>query len=126
MSALERRSPDGKVAIRLRYEGEVRFGPLYFSCVPVHFPANLKDLSIGQDIDWKPDSSSCVMLVFHSLESNRPPDTELIRVDVKSGAISSIERNTQGMIHMGGFDRFGEYSYEVVFPTQPISKNISW
>ena len=126
MSTLESKSPAGTVAIKLIYEGEIRFGPPYFSCIPVNFSADFSELTVGQHIDWKADSSSCVMLVFHSLRSDQKPDTELMRVEVNSGIITSIERNPQGMIHMRGFDQDDNYTYEVVLPTRRITKTVSW
>lgn len=126
MGTLEKRSPDGKVAIELRYEGEVRFGPMYFSCAPVGFSADFSELLISENVEWKPDASSCVMLIFHSLRSDEAPDNELIRVDIESGEIHSIERNTEGMIRMGGFDQSGKYSYEVISREQRTPKCAIW
>lgn len=125
-NTLESRSPDGAVAIRLQYEGEVRFGPLYFSCTPINFSAELSELLIGQDIHWKSDSSSCVMMVFHSIKSGNTPNTELVRLDVGTGEITSIERNKEGLISMAGFDESGKYSYEVRLPGQKLAKSVDW
>ena len=126
MTTMVSSGPFGKYAVELRYEGEIRFGPFYFSCKPIAFQADFSGLPVGESIHWKDDSSSFVMLVFHSLRSDRPPETELVWVDTNSGEITSIEVCAEGLIHMGGFDETGEYSYEVRSEGRRRLKKVSW
>jgi hypothetical protein len=121
MNELTISSPDRKKGIEITYIDEVRFGPAYFSCKPIGFECPfIKTKMIGQDIFWSDDSRFVFLVIFHSTDSSKAPDMELLQIDTKKNGITSIERNFSGKISLIGFIK-NHIEYESV--TKEVVEN---
>lgn len=96
------------------YDGEPRFGPALFHATASGFlwPPNLESATVGEEVHWSPDSRYVVALVFHSRDTAKPPNVELVAIDTLTGRLYSIDANTQGLIRQHGFSISGKYEYQ--------------
>src|SRR5690606_16871091 len=107
-------SPDGKKSIDLTYDGEARFGPAFFKGSPKGFSWTLLDSTFGEDVHWSADSRYVVLVLFHSRDTSRSPDVELVAVDTNNGLMKSLDRNRSGLIYPQGFVATGLFRYIVI------------
>lgn len=125
MADLTISSPDNKKAIELSYLGEIRFGPIFFSCKPSGFECpDIETKKVGQDVHWSDDSRFVFLVIFHSVASAMSPDMELIQIDTHTSSIRSIERNSTGKVVGIGFEK-GFYKYEIVSKGVVSKKDIA-
>lgn len=109
-------SPDGTKSVLMVYDGESRFGPAFFHATASGFlwPSKLTSATIGEDVHWSPDSRYIVVLVFHSRDSSKPPNVELVAIETLTGGLYSIDSNSRGLIRQNGFTVSGKYEYQWV------------
>jgi hypothetical protein len=81
-------SPDGSHAVHIEFEGEIRFGPTYFS-ISVD-GRSLRPRIFGNAILWSPDSRFVALQEWMTTDYNLGPKTKLVVIDVIRGSEADI------------------------------------
>jgi hypothetical protein len=117
-------SPDGRKAIELEYQDEVRFGPAYFRGSAVGFTWPLGAVPVGEEVHWSADSRYAIVFVFLSLDASKPPAVKLVAIDTQSGRAIDVDQNPAGWLYQVGFAPDGSYRYK--YGTPDPANERSW
>jgi len=81
-------SPDGGHVVHLEFEGEIRFGPVYFSITLDG--RSLRPRIFGNSILWSPDSRYVAVQEWMTIDYKSGPKTKLVVIDVIRGSEADI------------------------------------
>jgi hypothetical protein len=100
-------SPNGKHTAQLHYEGEIRYGPAYFtlSLDGKTFPGRL----FGDVLSWSPDSNYLAVQEWLTTDYLTGPVTRVLLIDLEADRCSELEPVQKGFAQVFQFigDTFG-------------------
>ena len=102
MDEVVARAPDASMAAVLRYDGEIRFGPAYFSLMvgPFEFPGRI----FGDSYMWSPDCRYFAIQEWLTIDYLRGPHTQLLLVEPQAKRASAVSTARQAFIEPLRFD----------------------
>ncbi|WP_221405677.1 hypothetical protein [Dysgonomonas massiliensis] len=91
------KSPDKNYGIDFVWEGEIRFGPAYYSIVLNGSP--LVDKIFGFEFKWRSDSSFLALQQWLTVDYRKGPITALLLVDLKCGKMAQVSIAEKGFVN---------------------------
>ena len=106
-------SPNGKHTAQLHYEGEIRYGPPYFtlSLDGKTFPGR----RFGDTLNWSPDSCYVAVQEWLTTDYLTGPVTRVLLIDLKADRCSELEPVKKGFAQDFHFDG-DTFAYRNHFP----------
>jgi hypothetical protein len=95
-------SPDLEHRAELRYAGEIRFGPAYYSLVLDTF--RFRDRVFGKACLWSPDSRFFAVQEWETTIEGHGPQTRLLMIDLKTSMEGVLSRAENGFIVPKSFE----------------------
>jgi hypothetical protein len=92
MTTVRVASPSGARSVALTHTGEVRFGPPYYTLAVLDFDFPWPQDVLVAEARWRPDERGLAVVVIQSVDASRPPDCELVLLDVAAKVQCTVVR----------------------------------
>ena len=115
------KSPDGKHKAELTYEGEMRFGPVYYSLAIDG--ATIRNRIFGEALKWSDDSRYLVTQEWLTTNYQHGPITRVALFDIEEKQVSEFRTVEQGFAENFHFEG-NALVYEKHFPGKGLVREV--
>lgn len=103
MEAIIAPSPDSSHTAVLKYMGEIRFGPAYYSLTIDKI--SFEERVFGNSYLWSPDSRYFAVQEWETTSEGRGPQTRLLLIDLELRQECVVSRAERGFIVLQKFEK---------------------
>ena len=114
-------SPDGRHTLRLIEEGEIRFGPMYFT--PALDGKHYPDIIMGDCCAWSPDSRHLALQEWLTTDYGAGPVTRAKIIDLEKRVFYDAYEAQKAFVENFAFTG-EEFSYDANY--QGLGKKVSY
>jgi hypothetical protein len=94
MDKIEKKSPDGKHTAVFIVQGEIRYGPMYFSLSIDQKPVEKR--IFGDEFQWSPDSRYLAVQEWLTMDYEEGPRTRAILFDLEQNRLGYLKAVNKG------------------------------